>query len=327
MRYRLQILVFFIINMSNIFSQQPTTLTEINDFGDNPGNLKMFVHSNLPKDTNKRPLVVVLHGCGQNAISISELTGWNKLADSHNFIVLYPQQKLLNNINVCFNWFLNHDIEKGLGECESIFQMISFVKQHYAIDCNRIFITGLSAGAAMSVVMMATHPELFKCGAIFAGGAYKIATNQFSAFTGMLGEKDLSQEDLVKNVREQNPKYLGIYPALIIYQGLNDPVVNYKNATLLVNQWTGINNSDTIPDKVERLFMGIEDITRTEFMDVQGRVAVTLFMVDNLGHKLMVQPGEKENECGRIGVFGVNKGFNSTYQTAKEFGILKIIEE
>jgi len=283
----------------------------------------MFIHYNLPKDTNKLPLVVVLHGCGENAKGASELTGWNKLADINNFVVLYPQQKLLNNPNLCFNWFINHDIEKGQGECESIFQMISFAKKHYTIDSNKIYITGLSAGGAMSVVMTVTHPELFKYGAIFAGGAYKIATNPIDGVIAMLGKKYFQQEKLVKDVREQNPNYHRQYPTLIVYQGLNDPVVNYKSETFLVNQWTGINNSDSIPDKIEHTFMGVKDISRIEYTDSLGRTIFILYEVDNLGHRLMIKPGEKENEGGQTGIFGVDKGFHSTYQTAKEFGIIK----
>lgn len=323
MKHPLQILLFLIISLTNIYSQQTKALTEIDNFGNNPGNLKMFVHTNLPKDTNKLPLVVVLHGCGENAKAVSELTGWNKLADINNFVVLYPQQKLINNPNLCFNWFNDYDIEKGQGECESIFQMISFVRQHYSIDSNRIFITGLSAGAAMSVVMTATHPELFKYGAIFAGGAYKIATNPIDGAKAMLGKNYIPKEKLVADIKKQNPNYKGQYPTLIVYQGLNDPIVNYKSATLLVNQWTGINNSDTIPEKIERAFMGIEDIYRTEYRDSLGRTVFIFYEVNNLGHRLIIKPGEKENEGGQTGIFGVDKGFHSTYQTAKEFGIIK----
>ena len=201
--------------------------------------------------------------------------------------------------------------------------MISFAKKHYDIDSSNIYITGLSAGAAMSIVMTATHPELFQCGAIFAGAAYKVATNSMDGVKAILGKKYISKEKLVNYVREQNPNYKGTYPSLIIYQGLNDPIVNYKTASLLINQWTGINNSDTIPDKIERSFSGIEDITRTEYSDSVGRTIIIFYQVNNLGHRLMIKPGDKENEGGKTGMFGVNKGFHSTYETAKDFGIIK----
>ncbi len=322
MKY-LSILILFSISTNHLYAQSENKLTEVQHFGTNPGNFKMFIHADSTTHKTKLPLVVVLHGCGQNAKDVAELTGWNKLADLNNFIVLYPQQKFLNNPELCFNWFNNHDIEKDKGECESIFEMIVFVKNHYSIDSSSIFVTGLSAGAAMSAVMMATHPEQFRCGAIFAGGAYKMATNPVSGAKGMLGKKYISQETLVKNVHKQNPDYKGKYPNLIVYQGLNDPIVNYKNATFLINQWTALNNSDTIPDKTEQSFMGIEDITRTEYTDNSGRTTVISYSIKNLGHRLLIKPGDKENEGGKTGMFGVDKGFHSTYQTAKEFGIIK----
>jgi poly(3-hydroxybutyrate) depolymerase len=110
-------------------SQDNITLTQIENFGTNQGNLKMFVHLNVTKDSGAKPLVVVLHGCGQNANDVASLTGWNKLADSNNFIVLYPQQRTENNISHCFNWFQNKDIEKGKGESASIFEMITYLHE------------------------------------------------------------------------------------------------------------------------------------------------------------------------------------------------------
>lgn len=322
MRYFLSFLLLFILSL-NLYCQEVKKLSEITEFGDNPGNLRMFVHSNVQKGKNKLPLVIVLHGCGENAEAVAKLTGWNKLADLNDFVVVYPQQKILNNPNLCFNWFLDKDIEKGRGECESIFQMISYAKRNYSIDSNRIYITGLSAGAAMSLVMTATHPQLFKCGAIFAGAAYKIATNPKDGFGGMFGKKHIPKDALIKNVKNQNPEYKGQYPTIIVYQGLNDPIVNPKSTKYIINQWAGINKSDTIPDKTEKSFMQIKDITRMEYKDSSGRTTLTYYEINNLGHRLLIRPGEKENEGGQTGFFGVDKGFHSTYQTAKEFGIIK----
>ena len=304
-------------------AQQNLSLTQIDNFGNNPGNLKMFVYENdALKNTSLKPLVLVLHGCGQNAKDVATLTGWNKLSDSNNFIFLYPQQKMVNNISTCFNWFQNKDIEKGRGECESIFEMISFMQLHYKIDSTKIFITGLSAGAAMSVVMLATHPSLFKSGAIFAGCAYKLATNPLAAFSVMAGNKKISKDKLVKNITDQNPTYERKYPSLIIYQGLNDQIVNHKNAALLISQWTGINKCDSLPTKTETSFASISDITRFTFSDTNGKPIILYYEIKKLGHQLLIKPGDAFNEGGKKGTFGVDKNFHSTYQTAKDFGIL-----
>lgn len=318
----IQILFLFFFPHQGL-CQDTSTLKEFRNFGSNPGNLKLFVYDPPVKDSCRLPLVVVLHGCGQTAKGVAELTGWNKLAGVNQFLVLYPQQKLLNNPNLCFNWFLNHDIEKGKGECESIFEMISFIKKKYPVDSNRIYITGLSAGAAMSVVMTSTHPELFRYGAIFAGAAYKTATNLKTGFKTLSGRESLSREELVKSVLTQNPDYKGKYPGLIVYHGLNDPLVPYTSAQCLLKQWTGIHRTDTLPDKTETAFMGITDIRRSTYNSLSGQTIFIFYEVDHLGHQLMINPGDKENEGGRLGLFGIDKNFHSTYQTAKEFGILK----
>jgi poly(hydroxyalkanoate) depolymerase family esterase len=319
----LLIILFFASSPIFVIAQKTLSLIQIEDFGDNPGNLKMFVYENSRKDSAIKPLVIVLHGCGQNAPSIAALTGWNKLADTNNFILLYPQQKMINNISTCFNWFNNNDIEKGKGESESILEMISYMQLHYKIDSTKIFITGLSAGAAMSVVMLATHPEIFKAGAIFAGCAYKLATNPLEAFSAMAGNKKPSTEQLLKNITAQNPTYHKKYPTLIVYQGLNDNIVNPKNAYTLITQWTALHNCDSIPDKIIGSYQSISDITRMEYVNKEKDTVVLFYEIKKLGHQLLIKPGDAFNEGGKKGTYGVDKNFHSTYQTAKDFGILQ----
>ena len=323
-KIRVILLLIFLHPSASIFAQDSMNITHIPHFGLNPGNLKMLVYCNeQKKDTGLRPLVIVLHGCGESVDEIARLTGWNKLASLNDFIVLYPHQRVLNNMSTCFNWFKNADINKGEGECESIYRMILYMKQHYPVDSSRIFITGLSAGAAMAVVMMATHPEIFNSGAIFAGGAYKLATNAFASASVMLGTNKASRDELIKNVVEQNPGYKGSYPSMIIYQGLNDLVVNHKNAGLLIQQWTGIHHCDAVPDKTETSFKNIADIKRMKYTDSSGKTVVTFYEVNNLGHRILVKPGAGKDEGGEVGMYGMNKNFHSTFQTAKEFGIIK----
>jgi feruloyl esterase len=320
------ILSILIVKLSflHIVAQNSETLLQIDSFGTNPGNICMFVYQNKNlNDSSLKPLVVVLHGCSQNAKDVAELTGWNKLSDINNFMVMYPQQKFSNNPNSCFNWFRGNDINKGKGEGESIFQMITYMAEKYPIDKNKIFITGLSAGAAMSVAIMATHPETFSAGAFFAGGAYKLATNQVASFNVMIGNKDITCYELAKRVVMQNVDYKGKYPKTIIYQGLSDPIVNHKNARLIINQWTTVNKADTFPDKIDTCFKNIPEITRFCYLDNKNDTCVIYYEIKNLGHRLLIKPGEKNEEGGKTGLFGVNRGFHSTYQTALDFGIIK----
>jgi poly(3-hydroxybutyrate) depolymerase len=100
-----------------------TELTEVTAFGSNPGNLKMYMYApaNVPDNA---PLVVVLHGCTQNANEYAERTQWNRLAERFGFIVIYPEQQVVNNVLFCFNWFFPADASRDKGESLSIKQMI-----------------------------------------------------------------------------------------------------------------------------------------------------------------------------------------------------------
>lgn len=310
--------------MNFIFAQNPNLLTKIDIFGKNPGNLNMFIYANNERNKNElKPLVVVLHGCSQNADDIAELTGWNKLAYINDFIVLYPQQKFLNNPDLCFNWFKNKDISKGKGECESIYQMITYLIDNYNIDKSKIYITGLSAGAAMSMVLLATHPQTFSAGAIFAGTAYRIANNPVTAINVMFGNRNISNFELAHRVVMQNVEYKGKYPKIIVYQGLNDPIVNYKNSGFIISQWATVCKIDTIPDKTENNFKNIKDITRYQYQNQDSETFIIYYEIENLGHRLLVKPGKNNDEGGKTGLFGLDIGFHSTYQTALDFGLIK----
>ena len=98
-------------------------LAEAKAFGDNPGQLRLlrYVPAGLPANA---PLVVALHGCGQDAGAFDAACGWSSLADRHGFALLYPEQSRGNNAHGCFNWFEPGDITRGQGETQSIHEMV-----------------------------------------------------------------------------------------------------------------------------------------------------------------------------------------------------------
>ncbi len=300
-------------------------LVQIQNFGSNPGNLKMYMYSPAGLDSSKKvPLVVVLHGCLQTAGKAAKQTGWNRLADAYGFKVLYPQQRMLNNPEKCFCWYKRSDIEKGQGESMSIMQMITEVKRSGTIDTGQVFITGLSAGAAMGVAMLADYPQTFNAGAIFAGGAYKTATNLWTALLSMYGFHIKSPEKWGALVREQNPNYTGAYPRLIIYQGKADVVVNQRNASQLMKQWTNLQGISTKPTATVKRFAGVKAIEKNSYHNASGKEVVTWYKVKHLGHALLVDPGKCFNQGGRRGLFSSDKNYFSTYWTAIDFGLIKL---
>src|SRR5262249_57331787 len=139
--------------------------------GSNRGALKMceYVPAGLPSGA---PLVVVMHGCTQTAAAM-ESAGWNALADQYKFAVLYPEQESANNPVTCFNWAGEYgdpaDLVRGMGENESVIEMVDHAIQAHGSDATKVFIVGFSAGGAFAAVMLATWPERFAAGAIMSG--------------------------------------------------------------------------------------------------------------------------------------------------------------
>src|SRR6195256_2478636 len=157
-------------------SAVPSPLVETGHFGTNPGALRMFAF--VPEHLQRAPaLVVVLHGCGQTAAGYDLGAGWSTLAKRYGFALLMPEQQPANNANGCFNWFNPEDTARDRGEAGSIRQMIARMAGDHKINRRRIFVTGLSAGGAMTTVMLATYPEVFAGGAVIAGLPYGVATN------------------------------------------------------------------------------------------------------------------------------------------------------
>src|SRR5262249_27235572 len=153
---------------------QSATLQEVVGFGSNPGNLKMFRYA-PPGLGEGRPVVVALHGCTQSAAAFDDEPGWVELAQRGQFSLVLPQQQTINNTNWCFTWFQASDTGRGLGEALSVKQMVDRTVSDLHADTARVFVTGLSAGGAMTAVMLATYPDVFAGGAIVAGLPYRCA--------------------------------------------------------------------------------------------------------------------------------------------------------
>lgn len=298
-------------------------LVQIENFGNNPGNLKMYFHAGKGTDRSKpHPLVVVLHGCTQRARRISMETGWNKLSNAFGFDVIYAQQKPANNPFRCFNWFSKSDNVKDSGEVASIRSMIGYMIKNYNTDTNKIFIYGVSAGAAMSAAMMACYPQLFNAGCIVAGGPYVKGAELKEAQDAMKNPKHLSPKEWGDIVRAQNPDYAGKYPRFVVIHGVNDKVVNIKNAENCIYQWADLHKTDTIPDKDDD-FPKYSNMERIVYKNDTGEPIIKFYKYFKLGHQLPICPGKKINEGGQLDLFAVKSEFHTTYQVAIDFGLIK----
>src|SRR5258708_36078745 len=179
-----------------------------------------------PGNLQQEPaLVVVLHGCGQTASGYDLGAGWSTLADGYGFAWLMPQQQPCNTANGCFNWFNPEDTARDSGEACSIRQMIARMVGDFGIDARRIFVTGLSAGGAMTSVMLATYPEVFAGGAIIAGLPFGVATNMREALSGMFQSPPRPAAELGDLVRNAS-HHKGPWPKLSGWHGSADRTVH-----------------------------------------------------------------------------------------------------
>ncbi len=161
-----------------------TRLREVHGFGSNPGNLRMF--SYRPQKLAESP---ALARCvARMHTNRSRLRSWCWMVDTCGSLWLcaaLPGTTAFNNPNGCFNWFQAEDSQRDRGEPLSIRQMIEKSIIDHGIDRRRIFVTGLSAGGAMTSIMLACYPDVFAGGAIIAGLPYGAATNVQQAFESM----------------------------------------------------------------------------------------------------------------------------------------------
>jgi poly(hydroxyalkanoate) depolymerase family esterase len=289
-------------------------LTAVPSFGSNPGALAMYEY--VPADVPANaPLVVALHGCTQTAADYVK-AGWNDLADQWKFYVVYAEQSSKNNQNSCFDFFDPNDASRGAGEALSIKQMVDAMKSRHSIDPARVYVTGLSAGGAMTAVMLATYPDVFAAGAIMAGLPYRCATSTGEAFTCMYSAVNKTPGqwgDLVRGASSSTT-----FPRVSIWQGTSDTTVRPVNADELVTQWTNVHAIDAQADATAT----VDGATHVEYKDGNGATQVERWTIPNMGHGTAVRPGwAPANGCGKAGAYILDAGICSTYWAGVFFGL------
>ena len=294
-------------------------LVEINDFGANPGALRMFAF--VPEHLPRAPaLVVVLHGCGQTAAGYDLGTGWSTLAKRYGFALLMPEQQASNNANTCFNWFNPEDISRGSGEAGSIRQMIARMVGDHNIDSRRIYVTGLSAGGAMTSVMLATYPDVFTGGAVIAGLPFGIASNVREALSGMMASPSRPASELGDLVRNAS-KHNGPWPKLSVWHGSADRTVNPANADEIVKQWLDVHGLPPAPMSTGE----VDGHPREVWWNAEGETVVESYTITDMAHGTPLGASDNDERYGEEGAFLIEAGISSSYHIANFFGLTEQI--
>jgi poly(hydroxyalkanoate) depolymerase family esterase len=305
---------------------------EESGFGSNPGNLRMFsyIPANLPPGA---PLIVVLHGCKQRAVTFARDAGWLALADRSRLALLLPEQKGLpsylydvylppgvvafwgaNNQNACFNWFQPDDTAPDRGEALSIRQMIDAMVGRHSLDGSRIYVIGFSAGGAMTAAMLAAYPERFAGGAIIAGVPYRCADTVTLALQCMNPGIDQAPAEWRRRVR--NVAAERRIPPVSIWHGTADSRVVLRNWHELVEQWTAVHGIPAKPTRGERK----GSVTHTFYTDGAGSVRVESVLVEGLAHAFPIRIGGASS-CGQPGDFVVAVEVCAAIEIARFWGL------
>ena len=203
------------------------------------GSLPYFVYTPQNYQTGTTvPLIVMLHACGQTAIDFATGTQMNQLAERYNFVVAYPQQLGIYNPALCWNWFKPADQVRGTGEpaiIAGIVRQIESSTSRWTIDRHRIYVTGLSAGAAMAVVLGATYPDIFAAIGVHSGAEYGAVTSPVNGGQAYLhGGPDPIQQG--KAAYKAMGRFARVVPT-IVFHGTVDPVSRPINGKQVVQQW------------------------------------------------------------------------------------------
>jgi poly(hydroxyalkanoate) depolymerase family esterase len=218
-------------------------------------------------------LVVVLHGCEQDADKIAASTRWNALAEKEGFLVLYPnQQRGLNPYN-CWNWFLPLNEAAGWGEPAAIMAAIGAVKSLYSVDASRVYVAGLSAGGATAATLLSCYPDSFAAGAVHSGVAYGLAADVFTAQSVMKdGPRDRARSGVCDPASFRG--------GVLVVQGSSDAVINPSNAERLAADFAGAGAARTVVAVAPR-----GEAYGYRLVDLAGSGArVREVLVDGLGH-------------------------------------------
>ncbi len=221
------------------------------------------------------PLMVMLHGCGQDANSFARSTRMNRVAARERFLVLYPEQDRLANAQGCWNWFDTRS-GRGHGEADLIMHAIDQVCVLYGVDRTRVAVAGLSAGASMAALLVTRHPERFKAVVMHSGIPPGTAHSTLSAVGAMHGMRP------VKPLKATPAAMAALWPPLMVIHGSVDRVVASNNGHAAARVWADAFGAR--PVKGRTVQRGNRYPTTVTDFKLRSSTVATLVEVDRLGH-------------------------------------------
>jgi poly(hydroxyalkanoate) depolymerase family esterase len=287
------------------------SLTEVTNFGSNPGNLRMHIY--VPDARPTRPAILVaMHGCGGNGPGFYQSSEFASLADRYGFIVIYPSASS-KKFNCFDNWSDASKTRGGQTDPTSIVSMVTYAEQHHSGDPDRVYATGSSSGGMMTNALLALYPDVFKAGAAFMGVPFACFPNEADyqptpgASNCASGRIDKTPQQWGDLARQAYPGYTGAYPRMQLWHGTNDNLVYPALLQEEVDQWTNLHRLSTTPTSTDN---PQPQWTRRRFADSSGSVPVEAISVSGAGHSLPMS-GMAARAVAFFGLGGQAQGYDS----------------
>lgn len=248
-------------------------------------NYKVYIPNTLKKNS-KFPVVIMLHGCQQNAEDFAKGTRIEKWADKNKFIALFPEQNSAFNSFRCWNWIIPGNNSR-MGESQVIIQMLDTVLKEHNGDNERVFAVGMSAGGSMVSILGNCYPERFKALASHDGSQFyssyfgldftEIVLNGASVPALVSASYGNSCSSSVTNRPNKMP--------IIIFHGMKSPLMSPTHAVQVESEFIAFNDylDNGVKDNSFFLEKGVLNIPAS---DVYG---YNLFTTTNTDHEVLIE--------------------------------------
>ncbi|MDN5568588.1 MAG: PHB depolymerase family esterase [Paracoccus sp. (in: a-proteobacteria)] len=215
-------------------------------------------------------LVLMLHGCTQTPEDFAAGTRMNALAEDHRLVVVYPHQSRGDNAQSCWNWFSRGDQQRDRGEPAILSGLTRQVIDRHGVPADRVFVAGLSAGAAMAVILGQSYPDLFAAVGAHSGLPHGAARDVASAFAAMAGQG-------------AEAPATGTAIRTIVFHGTADMTVHPSNGDKIVRHALDCGPAQSLQRDEQGQTEG-RSFNRSVTLGDDGRPAVEHWVVTGMGH-------------------------------------------
>ena len=207
------------------------------------------------------PVLFALHGYGSSALSHLTYTNYFSLADTNNFIVIYPQGTTTDTLSS--HWNVGGWTSKSTRkDIEFIDTVIDLIKDKIQIDQTRIYSSGMSNGGYMS---------------------YSLACNLNNKIAAIASVTGSMTPDNFDNCTPSNPI------SVLQIHGLQDLIVPYigssgsKSIPDVIDFWVNHNACNTEPNRLIK-YSNLALVNYDTYENCLNNTNVKLILHPEMGH-------------------------------------------